>query len=208
MLPGGLAPQRRLWWLLWSGCPGLAGLAYAARSAFGSLQAAWRTSAEPVARAARAGAKPGWATDRGHRRRWGADPMAQRQSPVASRPRRVLLPVIRPLPGPWPSWNVTPGPLLGWSRHAFGEAARAPGHCRGGNAPASLHGSRWRGELGAASGQAGWPWECPGPKASIGRSTRLPRAGGRLFAVPGTPWGGFYPPSRQPSRPPCPPTGC
>ena len=149
--------QRRLWWLLWSRCPGLGWQRLRALEvSCGGLAAAWRASAAEL------GAVPGLgealvAEVERFRRRWG------------DRPLEIFAPRCR-----FGRGVLVPGDL-GWPR-GLGELQRPPlqlcwqgrgslwphlGHRRSvavvGTRRPSLHGLSMAKAIGAALAEAGWP---------------------------------------------------
>ncbi|NQV10626.1 MAG: DNA-protecting protein DprA [Cyanobacteria bacterium] len=186
--------ERRLWWLLWSGCPGL-GWARLGQleSAFGSLPAAWRASVEQLREL------PGLGRERvvqieAHRRRWGADPWRNGDLPLRS-PRRVLLPGDPASPRALAQLDRPPlalywdghGSLWPWLRERLAIAVV-------GTRRPSLHGLSMARELGVALARAGWPVVsglAEGIDAAVHRGCL--EAGGRPVAVLGTPLERVYP---------------
>jgi len=189
-----LRQRERLWWLLWSRCPGVGWVRLNALiRAFGSLEAAW---AEPVEAF---GSLKGWhprllAALARFRLSWGAEPLAALAREVAGG-RGVLLPGD----GRWPEGIATlVRPPLGLYWRGRGSlwrplARRAAVAVVGTRRP-STHGLAMARRLGAALGAAGWPVVsglAEGIDAAVHEGCL--RQGGAPVAVLGTPLERVYP---------------
>ena len=149
--------EQRLWWLLWSRCPGVGWVRIRSlERGCGGLAAAWRTPADELA------GLPGWhgglvpVVER-FRQRWGDDPLGA-QPPGAEPGLRVMLPgdphwpvgiesLARP---PLALWWQGRGSL--WSLVARRRAVAVVGTRR-----PSPHGLGMARALGQALAEAGWP---------------------------------------------------
>lgn len=186
--------ERRLWWLLWSGCPGVGPVRLRALEAhFGSLAAAWSTAPEAWA------AVPGW----GHslrsaaaafRSRWGDDPLPR----LAARLRGGRG-VLVPGDARWPPAmaRLTRPPLALWWRGDGSLwpplAQRAAVAVVGTRRPSS-HGLAMAHRLGQALAGAGWPVVsglAEGIDAEVHRGALA--SGGVPVGVLGTPLERVYP---------------
>lgn len=190
----GWTRSQRLWWLLWSRCPGVGWVRLRQLiDAFGSLEEAWRASLDQCR------LRLGWgdallgAVD-AFRRAWGPDPLPKLL--LASHPdRRVLLPGdLR-----WPQGvrGLERPPLaLHWLGR--GSLWRHLGNRRAiavvGTRRPSSHGLAMAERLGAALGRAGWPVVsglAEGIDAAVHRGCLA--AQGVPVAVLGTPLERVYP---------------
>lgn len=186
--------RRRLWWLLWSRCPGVGSVRLRQiESGFGSLEAAWAAPGEAFS------GFPGWShkLQRGvesFRTQWGMDPLAQ------------LLAQPRPGVG-----VLVPGDLR-WP-HGMGRLERPPLglYWRGrgslwaplqrrlavavvGTRRPSAHGVAMARTIGAALARCGWP-VVSGLAEGIDAAAHggCLQEGGRPVAVLGTPLERVYP---------------
>ncbi|MCS5697816.1 DNA-protecting protein DprA [Cyanobium sp. FGCU-52] len=186
--------RERLWWLLWSRCPGLGWVRLnAVIHAFGSLEAAW---AEPVEAF---GALQGWhprllaALER-FRLSWGAEPLAALAREAAGG-RGVLLPGDRRWPEGIASLARPPLGLYWRGRGSlWGPLARRAAVAVVGTRRPSAHGLAMARRLGAALGAAGWPVVsglAEGIDAAVHEGCL--REGGAPVAVLGTPLERVYP---------------
>ncbi len=194
---GGALPwdrRRRLWWLLWSLCPGvgparLRGLL----EHFGSPEGAWAAPGEAFA------ALPGWSAPRvagleAFRSIWGQDPLPRLASQLQGG-RRVLLPgdprwpkAVASLPRP---------PLALWWRgqgSLWSLLAQRGGVAVVGTRRPSPHGLAMAHHLGEALATAGWPVVSGLAEGIDGEVHRgCLTAGGTPVAVLGTPLDRVYP---------------
>ena len=150
--------SRRLWWLLWSRCPGLGWVRLRQlESTFGSLEAAWSASPAAIAEL------PGWPCKlRGvvesFRAHWGKDPLAQ----LLAVPRQgvgVLLPGDH-------RWPRGMGSL---QRPPLASTGRVGGAC---GRPSS----------------AAWPWPLWAPAALRSMAWRWRETSGRPWPDPAGRW--------------------
>jgi len=197
-LEGCARHRERLWWLLWSRCPGLGWVRLqAAIAAFGSLEAAWAAPAEAF------GHLSGWppgvrsAFER-FRQSWGPEPLAAFGA-KAARGRGVLLPGD----GRWPHGIACLSrPPLGlyWK----GRGSLWPPLCRRaavavvGTRRPSSHGLAMARRLGAALAEGGWPVVsglAEGIDAAVHEGCL--RADGAPVGVLGTPLERVYPRHHQ-----------
>lgn len=186
--------QRRLWWLLWSGCPGVGPVRLRALEGhFGSLAAAWGAPPEAWA------AVPGWgdslcsaaAAFRGRR---GDDPL-----PALAARWRGGRGVLVPGDGRWPQAvaGLSRPPLaLWWQGHGalWPWLARRAAVAVVGTRRPSSHGLAMAHRLGQALAGAGWPVVsglAEGIDAEVHRGA-LAR-GGAPVGVLGTPLERVYP---------------
>ncbi|MEB3171600.1 MAG: DNA-processing protein DprA [Synechococcaceae cyanobacterium] len=186
--------QRRLWWLLWSGCPGVGPVRLRALEGhFGSLAAAWGAPPEAWA------AVPGWgdslcsaaAAFRGRR---GDDPL-----PALAALWRGGRGVLVPGDGRWPQAvaGLSRPPLaLWWQGHGalWPWLARRAAVAVVGTRRPSSHGLAMAHRLGQALAGAGWPVVsglAEGIDAEVHRGA-LAR-GGAPVGVLGTPLERVYP---------------
>ena len=190
---GAWPEQSRLWWLLWSGCPGLGWSRLAQIQAlFGSWAEAWQA---PIGLfEALPGFGPRLGQRLGHyRERWGPQPLDQlRRQGVG---RRVLLPGDRPFPRSMGELERPPmalywqgqgslWPLLQGRRAIAVVGTRHP----------SLHGQSMAHAIGSALARAGWPVVSGLAEGIDGAAHRgCLAAGGRPVAVLGTPLERVYP---------------
>ncbi|MCP9773672.1 DNA-protecting protein DprA [Synechococcus sp. Tobar12-5m-g] len=186
--------QRRGWWLLWSGCPGLGwSRLHQLEAAFGSLELAWFV---PQGRLIQLpGFGPGLvARIEAFRRRWGSDPWRG-----GGPPRPACRPVILPGDPAYPqALAQLERPPLGLYWQGRGSLWPQLRHRRAiavvGTRRPSLHGLSMARALGAALAAAGWPVVsglAEGIDAAAHRGC-LER-GGWPVAVVGTPLERVYP---------------
>ena len=196
--PGPWPQSQRLWWLLWSGCPGIGWQRLARlQAAFGGLDQAWQAPGDALAQ--RAGFRGRLLEQVGaYRLRWGADPFSQTAIAdcLAARGRHRRL-----LPGD-PAW---PGALTRLARpplqlHWQGQGQLwAPLRQRRavavvGTRRPSRHGLAMARALGAALAQAGWPVVSGLAEGIDGAAHQgCLAAGGAPVAVLGTPLERVYP---------------
>ena len=185
--------QSRLWWLLWSGCPGLGWSRLAQIQAlFGSWAEAWQA---PIALFE---ALPGFGPRLGqrlshYRQRWGPQPLDQLRRRGLD--RRVLLPGDRSFPDAMGELERPPMALYWqgqgslWPLLQRRQAIAVVGTRR-----PSLHGQSVAHALGAALARAGWPVVSGLAEGIDGAAHRGCLAeGGRPVAVLGTPLERVYP---------------
>ena len=149
--------RQRLWWLLWSLCPGI-GVRRLRRLVLlpGGLEAAWLLPVELLA------AQMGWPRSLGpavdqFRSRWGNDPLS-RLARAGQAGRRVLLPGDRRWPEAMEALDRPP-PALHWrGRGSLWAplASRLAVAVVGTRRPSS-HGLLMASRIGAALAAAGWP---------------------------------------------------
>jgi DNA processing protein len=147
---------QRLWWVLWSRCPGVGWvrLGQLIRE-FGSLESAWRAPAEQLAQRLGWGAAPLHSVDT-YRRSWGVDPLPQLAASGSG--RRVLVPGDRRWPEGVQGLARPPLALYWqgrgalWSQLCLRRAVAVVGTRR-----PSGHGLAMAERLGAALARAGWP---------------------------------------------------
>jgi len=185
--------QSRLWWLLWSGCPGLGWSRLAQiQGLFGSWAEAWQA---PIALfEALPGFGPRLIQRLSHyRRRWGPQPLDQLRRRGGA--RRVLLPGDRPFPRAMAELERPPlalywqGPGSLWPLLQRRQAIAVVGTRR-----PSLHGQSMAHAIGAALAKAGWPVVSGLAEGIDGAAHRGCLAeGGRPVAVLGTPLERVYP---------------
>ena len=186
--------DRRLWWLLWSACPGVGWVRLCQlEQRFGSLEQAWL--APPGHFQDLAGVGPGWAAGvEAFRLHWGPRPLARWAEQVGEG-RRMLVPGDAAWP-PDLSDLERPPLVLRWTGQgriwpllACRQAVAIVGTRR-----PSRHGQSLADDLGAALAEAGWPVVsglADGIDAAAHRGCL--RAGGRPVAVLGTPLDRVYP---------------
>ncbi|CAK6691376.1 DNA-processing protein DprA [Synechococcus sp. BA-124 BA4] len=196
--PGPGWAERRLWWLLWSRCPGLGWRRLGQlERACGGLAAAWTASGAELSRLS--GFGPGvLASIEVHRQCWGQDPLGAGGWP-AQAPRRVLVPGDPARPA---SLNQLERPplVLHWTGRG---SLWAPLRCRQaiavvGTRRPSVHGVAMAEALGAALAEAGWPVVsglAEGIDAAVHRGCL--DWGGRPVGVLGTPLDRVYPHHHQ-----------
>jgi len=185
--------QRRLWWLLWSGCPGL-GWSRLRQIAirFGCWQQAW--SAPEASFAALPGFGPQLLQRLAlYRQRWGPEPLARlRQSAVG---RRVLVPGDTMFPKAMRDLERPPLALYWQGRGSLWPLLKA--RCAiavVGTRRPSPHGEAMAHAIGAALARAGWPVVSGLAEGIDGAAHQgCLAAGGRPVAVLGTPLGRVYP---------------
>lgn len=188
--------EQRLWWLLWSRCPGVGWVRLqAVAQAWGDLAVAWRQPAAAFAQL------PGW--HRGllpelerFRSRWGPEPITSlaREPQVG---RRVLLPGD-------PRWPASlldgaggrPPPALWWQGRGslWAPLARCRAVAVVGTRRPSSHGLAMARSIGIALARAGWP-VVSGLAEGIDGAVHegCLSAGGVPVAVLGTPLERVYP---------------
>jgi DNA processing protein len=185
--------QQRLWWLLWSQCPGVgpARLRGLLRR-FSTLEKAWQAPEDAFATV------PGWSASllgglEVFRSAWGEDPLPRLSAWL--RGRRALLPgdgrwphAIAALPRP---------PLVLWWRgrgSLWPHLARRAGVAIVGTRRPSSHGLAMARQLGEALAAAGWPVVSGLAEGIDGEAHRgCLAAGGTPVAVLGTPLERVYP---------------
>jgi DNA processing protein len=147
---------QRLWWVLWSRCPGVGWvrLGQLIRE-FGSLEAAWRAPADQLALRVGWGVSLRLSVDT-YRRSWGADPLPRLAASGAG--RRVLVPGDRR----WPEGVqglARPPLVLNWQGRGglWSQLCRRRAVAVVGTRRPSSHGLAMAERLGAALAQAGWP---------------------------------------------------
>jgi DNA processing protein len=185
--------QERLWWLLWSQCPGVgpARLRGVIRR-FATLEQAWRAPGEAFA------TLPGWSATllaglEGFRSSWGKDPLPRLA--LQLRGRRALLPGD----GRWPQAvaALPRPPLVLWWRgrgSLWPYLAQRGGVAVVGTRRPSSHGLAMAHRLGEALAAAGWPVVSGLAEGIDGEAHRgCLAAGGAPVAVLGTPLERVYP---------------
>jgi DNA processing protein len=193
-LPEGWGQERRLWWLLWSACPGLGWVSLRAIEAhFGGLAQAWLAPLDRFPRLE--GRTSDWRQRLARfREQWGERPL-ERWSAQVKAGRGVLLPgdpaspdalrqLARPPLGLYWRGRGSLWPLLARRKAVAVVGTRRPS--RAGLAMAEA--------LGRALAQAGWPVVsglADGIDAASHRGCL--QAGGRPVAVLGTPLERVYP---------------
>ncbi|MEB3350519.1 MAG: DNA-processing protein DprA [Cyanobacteriota bacterium] len=186
--------EQRLWWLLWSRCPGVAGARLRAlEQRFPHLEMAWRAPAKQLRQLPGFGAATVAAIE-GYRQRWGSSPL-QAVAAAWQGGRRVLLPGD----GCWPQAMAQlqrPPVALAWQ----GRGSLWPWLARGravavvGTRKPSPHGVLMARRIGEALARAGWPVVsglAEGIDAAAHRGCLA--AGGATVAVLGTPLERVYP---------------
>lgn len=187
--------ERRLWWLLWSGCPGIGSVRLQSLDrAFVSLAAAWRAPWEAFA------CLPGWHAGleeplTSYRRRWGEeDPL-----PAWSRHCGGGVGVLLPGDASWPPAMscLARSPLaLYWKGRGtlWASLQKPQAVAVVGTRRASDHGLYMARQLGAVLAAAGWPVVsglAEGIDAAVHRGCL--DAGGVPVGVLGTPLERVYP---------------
>jgi len=187
--------ERRLWWLLWSGCPGVGSVRlHTLDRSFVSLAAAWRAPWEALARL------PGWHAGleeplASYRRRWGEeDPL-----PAWSREWGGGVGVLLPGDPPWPAAMkqlARPPLALYWKGRGtlWATLQRPQAVAVVGTRRASDHGLFMARRLGAVLAEAGWPVVsglAEGIDGAVHRGCL--EAGGVPVGVLGTPLERVYP---------------
>ena len=187
--------DRRLWWLLWSGCPGIGSVRLQTLDrAFVSLAAAWHAPWEAFARL------PGWHAGleeplTSYRRRWGEeDPL-----PAWSRHCGGGVGVLLPGDASWPTAmkHLARPPLaLYWKGRGtiWASLQRPQAVAVVGTRRASDHGLFMARQLGAVLAEAGWPVVsglAEGIDGAVHRGCL--EAGGVPVGVLGTPLQRVYP---------------
>ncbi|MEB3166431.1 MAG: DNA-processing protein DprA [Cyanobacteriota bacterium] len=197
-LRGSLRQRERLWWLLWSRCPGLGWVRLrAVIAAFGSLEAAWAAPAEAFAHLS--GWPPGVRAGFEHfRQAWGPEPLAS-FAPKATQGRGVLVPGD----GRWPQGiaSLIRPPLgLYWTGRGslWSPLCRRAAVAVVGTRRPSSHGLAMARRLGAALAEGGWP-VVSGLAEGIDGAVHegCLRAGGAPVGVLGTPLERVYPRHHQ-----------
>ena len=154
---GGWDRDRRLWWLLWAGCPGLGWVSLRGiEMHFGSLAAAWRAPMSGFP--SLSGPRGNWRRAvEDWRDRWGAEPLA-RWSQSSTLGRCALLPGDVALP---PSLNDLARPPLAlfWKGRGslWPHLRRRAAVAVVGTRRPSRHGEAMAEAVGRALAQAGWP---------------------------------------------------
>lgn len=186
--------EQRLWWLLWSGCPGVGPRRLVAiRDSFCSWAAAW--AAPPEAFGGLVGLAPAVCRQlEGYRARWGPDPLPQLAHRLSGG-RRVLLPADPAFP---PALLALQRPplRLHWSGRGWlwPVLRRRQAIAVVGTRRPSLHGLGMAEAIGAALARAGWPVVSGLAEGIDGAVHRGCLAhGGRPVAVLGTPLERVYP---------------
>ena len=190
--------ERRLWWLLWSACPGVGWVRLCQlEQRFGTLAEAWCAPLESLKRLG--GVGEGWCAGvAAHRRRWGPAPLSSWAEHVR-RGRGLLVPGDPAWPPSLAGLERPPLVLhwagLGssWPLLALRQAVAVVGTRR-----PSRQGLAMADALGAALAQAGWPvlsGLADGIDAAAHRGCL--RASGRPIAVLGTPLERVYPSHHQ-----------
>lgn len=185
--------QRRLWWLLWSGCPGLGWSRLALIEArFGCWQKAWH--APDAAFGALPGFGPVLLRQLAHyRQRMGTDPLARlRRSAVA---HRVLLPGDPPFPPRMRQLERPPLALFWQGQGSLWKLLRRRAAIAVvGTRRPSMHGRSLAHAIGAALARSGWP-VVSGLAEGIDAAAHQGclAEGGRPVAVLGTPIERVYP---------------
>ena len=187
--------ERRLWWLLWSGCPGLGSARlHALDRAFVSLAVAWRAPWPDLARL------PGWHAGleeplKTYRRRWGFEDPLEAWSRHCGAGVRVLLPGDAPWPAAMRALARPPAALYWKGRGTlWASLQRSQAVAVVGTRRASEHGLLMARRLGAALAEAGWPVVsglAEGIDGAVHRGCL--EAGGAPVAVLGTPLERVYP---------------
>ena len=190
----GWSRDERLWWWLWSGCPGLGwARLQQLQGHCGSLAAAWQLDPQQLA------ALPGWGSGlvsqvMGHRDRWGERPLA-----AAADQMRQSGPLLLPGdPACPPAMLELERPPLALYWRGLGQLwpllRRRQAIAVVGTRRPSLHGQSMAEAIGAALARAGWPVVsglAEGIDAAAHRGC-LSQAG-RTVAVLGTPLERVYP---------------
>lgn len=186
--------QRRLWWLLWSRCPGVGWVRLRnLEIRFGDLETAWSASSADLL------GLPGWTPGLiGKRERfrahWGPDPLPRfrRQAGVG---RRVLLPGDRRWPRGIAALDRPPLALHWQGRGSlWALLQRRLAVAVVGTRRPSPHGQVMARRLGAALARAGWPVVSGLAEGIDGAAHEgCLSGGGAPVAVLGTPLGRVYP---------------
>jgi len=190
--------ERRLWWLLWSACPGVGWVRLSQlERRFGTLAEAWLAPAEHLEQLGGVGQAWCAAVD-AHRTRWGPSPLPCWAEQVRGG-RGVLVPGDPASPASMATLERPPlalhwaGSGSSWPLLARRQAVAVVGTRR-----PSRHGLAMADALGAALAQAGWPVVsglADGIDAAAHRGCL--RASGRPIAVLGTPLERVYPNHHQ-----------
>ncbi len=187
--------ERRLWWLLWAGCPGIGSVRLQTLDrAFVSLAAAWRAPWEALA------SLPGWHAGleealTSYRRRWGEDDPL----PAWSRHCGGGVGVLLPGDASWPpamKHLARPPLALYWKGRGtlWASLQRPQAVAVVGTRRASDHGLFMARQLGAVLAEAGWPVVsglAEGIDGAVHRGCL--EAGGIPVGVLGTPLERVYP---------------
>ena len=185
--------QRRLWWLLWSGCPGLGwSRLEQIATCFGCWREAW------LAPQAAFAALPGFGPQllqrlAAYRQHWGPEPLAgMRQGAVG---RRVLVPGDRLFPKAIRELKRPPFALYWQGQGSLWKLLKARRAIAVvGTRRPSRHGEAMAHAIGAALAHAGWPVVSGLAEGIDGAAHRGCLAhGGRPVAVLGTPLERVYP---------------
>ncbi len=190
----GWSREQRLWWLLWSGCPGV-GLRrlVAIRDSFCSLAVAWASPPEAFAALAGFGVVGCRQLER-YRAHWGPDPLP-RLARELDGGRRVLLPADRAFPPELLKLERPPLRLHWRGRGALWPLLhRRQAVAVVGTRRPSPHGLAMAEAIGAALAEAGWPVVSGLAEGIDGAAHQgcLAR-GGQPVAVLGTPLERVYP---------------
>ena len=186
--------RQRLWWLLWSQCPGI-GVQRLRRLLLvpGGLEAAWLHPVDQLA------ARMGWPRSLGpavdqFRARWGSDPLP-RLAREAQGGRCVLLPGDRRWPEAIEALDRPP-PALYWRGRGslWAPLARRQAVAVVGTRRPSSHGLLMASRIGAALAAAGWPVVSGLAEGIDGAAHEgCLAAGGAPVGVLGTPLDRTYP---------------
>ncbi len=192
--PAPWGARQRLWWLLWSLCPGI-GVRRLRRLVLlpGGLEAAWLLPVELLA------AQMGWPRSLGpavdqFRCRWGSDPLPE-LARAGQTGRRVLLPGDRRWPEAMEALDRPPPALYWRGRGSLWAplASRLAVAVVGTRRPSS-HGLLMASRVGAALAAAGWPVVSGLAEGIDGAAHEgCLAAGGAPVAVLGTPLDRTYP---------------
>ena len=186
--------SRRLWWLLWSCCPGIGWVRLQGLEAhFGSLERAWAAPAVEFS------GLPGWRAGgcrrlEAYRARWGADPLP-RWSRVCEGGRRILIPGDRRWPAAMHQLSRPPTQLHWRGRGSlWAPLSRRRAVAVVGTRRPSPHGLAMARRIGAALAESGWP-VVSGLAEGIDAAAHQGclAAGGAPVGVLGTPLERVYP---------------
>ncbi|MFZ0406981.1 MAG: DNA-processing protein DprA [Cyanobium sp.] len=186
--------RQRLWWLLWSQCPGIGGRRLRRLQLIsGGLEAAWRLPVEVLA------VRMGWPRSLGpsvdqFRGHWGEDPL-----PRLARAERGGRCVLMPGDRRWPEAMEVldrPPPALYWNGcgSIWASLARRRAVAVVGTRRPSSHGLLMASRIGAALAAAGWPVVSGLAEGIDGAAHEgCLAAGGAPVGVLGTPLDRTYP---------------